>query len=254
VSSFARPPTVGRPLPPGPADPCAHCPARGAGPCGAAGPRGLERFARDARQSRHAAGDAILHQDEAPADLITLIDGVVKQSRLLPDGRRQIVNFSLPGDLLGLVAADSGSPLAAEAVTPVRLCRLRWPQLESLVAEFPAMQKRLRDVACAELAAAQDHIVSLGRRSAVERLAHFLVGMHRRTGSVSMLCGAGPASLRLPMSQAEIAEHLGLRLETVSRAFGMLRRAGLVQRQSRQLFVLPDLARLRGVSEGAGAD
>ncbi|MDJ1158033.1 helix-turn-helix domain-containing protein [Chelatococcus sp. SYSU_G07232] len=171
-------------------------------------------------------------QDE-PAEIVyNVTDGVVRLYRLLPDGRRQIVGFALPGDFLGLSMADRFG-FSADAVTRVTTCRFPREVFSAFVDTKPHLLRRLHEFASHELSLAQDQMVLLGRRTAEEKVASFLMSLRDRWARVT---GAS-VTVPLPMGRQDIADFLGLTIETVSRTLTRLAR-------ERALLIVPDGVRL----------
>jgi CRP/FNR family transcriptional regulator len=143
--------------------------------------------------------------------------------KLLPDGRRQIVGFALPGDFLGMTVSARHS-FSADAIGPVAICRFSKAAFARFIEDKPHLLRRINELAVRELSQAQDHMVLLGRRSAEEKVATFLLGWRDRLARA-----AGPAkTVPLPMSRQDIADFLGLTIETVSRTFTKLERDGVI--------------------------
>ena len=135
---------------------------------------------------------------------------MLKLFKQLADGRRQIVGFMVPGDFLGL--AFGGLHLcSAEAVTEVTLCRFPRAAFLALCDECPALEKEILQRTSTELAAAQEQMLLLGRKTALERVASFVLSMGRRQRRRTA------EAVALPMNRIDIADHLGLTVETVSR-------------------------------------
>ena len=134
----------------------------------------------------------------------------------MADGRRQVVGFLVPGDFLGL-AFGRTYVYTAEAITAVAACRFQRSRFMELLEELPALEREILGRTSNELAAAQQQMLLLGRKTARERLASFLADLAERSDA-----DGGP--LELPMGRADIADHLGLTIETVSRTFTGLRR------------------------------
>jgi CRP/FNR family transcriptional regulator len=171
--------------------------------------------------------------------LYVILSGTVRCCKVLADGRRQIIGFYQAGDLLGLSLGDVYF-YSAEAVTPVRLRRLGRVQLETMMDERPQLRRRLFSIAAGELAAAQNQMLLLGRKTARERICTFLLG---RAGS--------DGAVELPMSRTDIADYLGLTIETVSRTLSQLRSAGLVRMSGLSSLELTDPDRLSDMAEAA---
>lgn len=172
-----------------------------------------------------AKGDAVYRQGDPGLFWFEVLVGMVRSVRLSPDGRRQLIGFCVPGDVFG---AEQGCyRSSAEVVTDMAwVRRVRWGATDE---DDQSLEKAL--------AGAENSIVILGHRTAASRLAAFLLDLHHRTG-------AGPA-LALPMNRGDIADHLGLTVETVSRTFAQFVRRGLLTRQQPCHVVIADLEELR---------
>src|SRR5262249_40998787 len=137
-----------------------------------------------------------------------------------------------------------------EAIEPLRLCRFPRKKLESLLSELPRLERRLLGETANELAAAQDQMVLLGRKTAKERVASFLVALSRRAAK-----RREPVSpLQIPMSRTDIADYLGLTTETVSRTLTQLRRAKLIDMARPDRIELLNIDGLVGLIDGASQE
>ena len=187
----------------------------------------------------------MLFQEGDPAEyLFNVTSGAVKLYKLMPDGRRQITGFMLPGDFMGL-AGQHGYSYGAEAITDVDLCRFPRRRLEKLFDVYPQLERRLFHIANDELVAAQDQMLLLGRKTAVEKIASFLLKLSER----EQMRGMAASPLTLPMTRSDIADYLGLTIETVSRTMSQLKRRGLVQQKSLTEIELSDPAALLALTE-----
>lgn len=211
--------------------PCTACGAHDLAICQVLEGAALRDLAGHVAVQRVAAGRTVFTEGEPGRDLFTVTEGMLKLYRLLADGRRQITGFLTPGDLFGLVRG-SGYAYTAEAVTEIGLCRLPRRRLDELLARHPALEHRLLASVNDELVAAQDQMLLLGRKTAREKLATFLLLFLRREEER----GRDGTVLTLPMGRGDIADYLGLTVETVSRTFTQFRSAGLIR--------LPDPARV----------
>lgn len=171
----------------------------------------------------------IFAEGEAAGYIYKIVSGVVRVSKLLPDGRRQISAFHLPGDMFGF-EVDDVHHVSAEAVGPVKVIAYKWHSLLSSPSSTGFIREMLNRTMVG-LRQTQDHLLLLGRKNALERLAAFLLDMAQRTGS--------DEKLQLAMPRHDIADYLGLTLETVSRMFAELKDAGIIKLESaRQVCVL----------------
>lgn len=210
--------------------------------CGAVPLHSLARLNALALIQRLSA-EEILFEEGAPAEAMFVVtEGMLKLHKLLRDGRRQIVGFMLPGEILSLSIA-SRYAYAAEAVTASAVCRLQRGAFLKLVADCPALERALLHAAVTELSAAQEQMLLLGRKRAAERVASFLLAMARRGGRSAL-----EAPLALPMSRNDIADFLGLTVETVSRTLSGLRRQQTIDALDRHTLVIRDPQRLEMVA------
>ncbi|UQD95225.1 helix-turn-helix domain-containing protein [Bradyrhizobium japonicum] len=143
--------------------------------------------------------------------------GAVRSYKLLSDGRRQIAAFHLVGDIFGLENGDEHR-FTAEAVVETVARLVKRESLE-LAARAPVISRNLLSMTTRNLEHAENHMLLLGRKTAVEKVAAFLLEMD---------CRAGADKMSLPMSRLDIADYLGLTLETVSRVLSSLRKAGVL--------------------------
>lgn len=206
---------------------------------------GIERLEQLGRTQRVHAGAIIFHEGDEIVDCFRVAGGAVRLSKMTVDGRRQVLDFRVPGEFLGVPGLDSHA-CTAEAVGEVTLRRYPRRQLEALVEEEPGLARRLLAIAARELRAAQEQMLLLGRKHAHERLASFLL---RMAGLAPGNGGPGVA-FDLPMSRGDIADHLGLTVETVSRAFTVLRLGGIIALPRPNRVVLLQPAALDELAEG----
>lgn len=209
--------------PQGAMDPCAHCDARPHSVCNAVPDSDMARLVNAAVVVEASSGTTFIEEGEPANNFFNITRGTAKLFKLLPDGRRQITGFAGVGHFLGLAVSDTYA-FSAEAIDDVRFCRFSRPKLRVLLDDYPLLEKRLLEVASNELVAAQEQMLLLGRKTARERLASFLM-MQSRQGSP---CGAPRARFSLPMTRGDIADYLGLTIETVSRTLTKLRSEGMI--------------------------
>jgi len=198
-------------------------------------------------QLRHVAkGEELFAEGDAADYFYKVVSGTVRTCKLLSDGRRQIVGFALPGDFLGL-AASSRHHVSADAIGPVELCQFSRAAFARFSQDKPDLLRRINELAVRELGQAQDHIVLLGRRSAEEKVATFLFRWHDRMAQATEPLRTVP----LPMSRQDIADYLGLTIETVSRTFTRFERDGMIGIVPGAVCLL-DTARLEALASGDG--
>ncbi|OYW98028.1 MAG: hypothetical protein B7Z15_22535, partial [Rhizobiales bacterium 32-66-8] len=159
------------------------------------------------------------------------------------DGRRQVVGFAYPGDIIGL-GHGASYRFDCDALTPARVEISTQGEMLAAVSARPELAGRLIAMAAAEIGAMHDLSVLLCRKSAMERLAGFLMSLARRTGKLG-----NDERIALPMCRADIADHLGLTIETVSRNMTKLKVRGIIDLPSRGCFVIRDIERLTQLAE-----
>ena len=231
--------------PKGATDPCRTCDARAISVCNAVPDADIARLASIAAVTEVPAGQGFIDEGEPANCFFNITAGTAKLFKLLPDGRRQITGFVGPGHFLGL-AVSATYAFSAEAVERVRFCRFQRAALRHLLDEFPLMEKRLLEAAATELVAAQEQMLLLGRKTARERLASFLL-MQSRQG---LPCGHARRQFKLPMTRSDIADYLGLTIETVSRTLTRLRSEGVIEIVSQSELLIEDPAGLERLAGG----
>jgi len=194
------------------------------------------------------AGSLVFEEGEEAGQVYLVTAGVVQEYKMLPDGRRLITAFHYPGDLIGMTFGERHG-CSAEAVTAVALRRFSRRALADFNDSLPGFGRRLLSHLSVELSAVQTHLLLLGRKTAVERVASFLLDLSERAERG----GRSASPLWLPMRREAIGDHLGLTLETVSRIFSRLRRGGLVSTERNGWIDLLDLDTLAEIAEGRGS-
>jgi len=225
------------------AEPCVSCGARYSSVCAAIEAKDLERLAALAVPMAVSAGRTFITEGDPAEHFFNVTAGTVKLFKLLPDGRRQITGFATMGTFLGL-AVSSSYAFSAEAVDDTQICRFSRPRLRQLIDDFPAMERRLLDVASNELVAAQEQMLLLGRKTARERVASFLLARE------SCVPALPEGHILLPMARTDIADYLGLTVETISRTFTRLRAERLIDMVSPTEIVLRNHAALEELAAG----
>ena len=186
--------------------------------------REIAELKRLATPIRFEGGQTIFSEGEPATRAFGLSHGVVRLYRVLPNGRRQVVAFAFPGDFLAMPLADRFS-LSADAVGQVGVCRFPRGELKRFIETSPNIMRLLIEFAARELQSAQDQLTLLGTGSAEERVAAFLVNWRRRVARLTPVSQAVP----LPMRRQDIADFLGLKLETVSRTFAKLEQRNVIR-------------------------
>jgi CRP/FNR family transcriptional regulator, nitrogen fixation regulation protein len=183
--------------------------------------------------------DEEIYGEDEPAEYVyQIIRGAVRTYKLLSDGRRQIGAFHLPGDVFGLESGESHR-LAAEAIIDTTVRLVKRSSLEHAANNNVQVARKLWGITAGELHHAENHMLLLGRKSAMERVATFLLEMDRRLAVAGMMA--------LPMCRRDIGDYLGLTLETVSRALSQLHGEGVLGFSGARQIVLRNRQHLRNM-------
>jgi len=230
--------------------PCEGCKVRDTAVCGVLCCDHLAELKNSGATQRLEAGQPLFHEGDAATQVYNVTEGALKLYKLLPDGRRQVMGFILPGDFVG-ISLGGDHAFTAEALKSSRMCRFPRSRFNQFTDDHPELEREIYRLAAHELAAAQAQMLLLGRKSALERVASFLLDLGKRQQKG---CSGLPQSVSLPMSRIEIADYLGLTKETVSRVFAELKSRGLIR-----LVTLNEVAFLRPgslaeLAEGDAAD
>lgn len=203
---------------------CSDCAVRGFAVCASLEPAELREFEHLGRRVHFGSGETVFSEEDITTSFYNLLEGVLRLYKLLPDGRRQIVGFALPGDFLGMNLSGRHN-FSADAIGEVTVCQFAKAPFGRFMEERPHLLRRINELAVRELSQARDHMVLLGRRAADEKLASFLLAWRQRL----LPLGGASDMVPLPMSRQDIADYLGLTIETVSRTFTKLERRGAIQ-------------------------
>lgn len=205
----------------------------------------LDRFGARKLQSK----EHVFCEGDERTHVFQIEEGVVTIYRMLKDGRRQIIDFAFPGDFVGL-GTTQDHLFSAEATAPTTVRCYGAADLEDTARTDPALALQLYKAVSQELSAARALLVAIGQRSAIERVATFLLMLHRRTASDT----SRGDIINLPMRRADIGDFLGLTIETVSRTITKLRSMKVIDVSHGTSVRINDLARLTEVSEGRASE
>jgi CRP/FNR family transcriptional regulator, anaerobic regulatory protein len=205
----------------------------------------FEQSLAQASLRRVEAKEFVFAEGDPTTHLFRVETGAIALYRVLADGRRQIIGFAYPGDLIGL-GAKVEHVMNAQAIKPTRLRCLPVATLHQAATNDPTLGFKLYEALARELAATRDLILTTGQRSATERVAGFLLAFSRRNARN----GQDPANFELPMTRADIGDFLGLTIETVSRTFSKLKTLGLIELPQSNRVKLVDLDELQSLAEG----
>ena len=201
----------------------------------------LRRIQDHGARLHFTRNETIFNQDDPADQVYRILSGMVRLCRYMPNGRRYIVDFLLPGDLLGFVESPD-LPASAEAVTESTLTAFPRVCFDQLANENAAVRTQLLCHLSSNLLTGQQHMFVPDCQKAKERVASFLLRLADR---MDLVCGD---RLDLPMSRQDIADHLGLTMETISRMITALRNEGAILIPNTQQIVLRDMAVLRSLA------
>lgn len=205
---------------------------------------GLDRLRAMSWTIKFAKNKMLFEQGEVLDRVCIISVGVVKLVHLLPDGQKQITGFLGPGDILGGIKRQENAHGSAKALTAVEACAFNRENFLQLIKDYPDLCLNLLTAATDEIEALTDHIVLLGRKRAPQRLAAFLLMMSQRWNADTDTANNNGTMVHLPMPRADIADHLGLTIETVSRTFGLFRSSKFISIPRPNDIVLSNLAAL----------
>lgn len=223
------------------------------------GPQGMSDWLGEAGSDRVAIGhgfrstseralgahEHLFLEGDSQSHIYQVLNGVVGEYKLLADGRRQIITFYYPGDMIGLNPGVSFNSYA-EALCESRVRCVPIDAVNTLITSEPGFGRAMLKVLSTELAETRDQVLSLGRKSAMEKLATFLLRISHRNERE----GIDDALLHLPMTRAEIADYLGLTVETVSRNFTKLKLSQVIQLISNSEVQIIDRDLLKETAQG----
>ena len=209
----------------------------------------FEQTLANATLKRVEAKELVFAEGDTVSHVYRVETGAIALFKVLVDGRRQIVGFAYPGDLIGL-GAEGEHTMNAQAIKPTRLRCLPMSGLYRRVVQDPSLGFKLYQAVARELASTRDLMLTTGQRTATERVVSFLLACSRRNERK----GHDPAVLELPMTRTDIGDFLGLTVETVSRTFTKLRGMGLIDLPHSSEVRLLDTDALKSLANGNDED
>jgi CRP/FNR family transcriptional regulator len=239
VAANPVPPPSGRKVP------CEKCPLRGVHMLREFSAKELEFVSEfKSGELNVQAGTSILLQGTNSAHLYTVLSGWAFRYKMLPDGRRQILNYALPSDFLGLQGSvNDEMQHSVEALTDTILCVFPREKLWQLYRDYPTLAFDLTWLAAREEQILDEHLLSVGRRTAMERLAYLLLVVFQRAEEVGLTKGH---SLQLPFTQQHVADTLGMSLVHTNKTLRRLSATKTVRWKDRRFEILErdELARI----------
>src|SRR5262245_45279407 len=230
---------------------CSQCAVRDTALCSVLGTQQLARLNRRSYRRWYPAGQMIAGATGSEDWCATVLSGVIKLSKTLSDGRQQIVALLFPGDFLGR-PYRAEFPYTAETATEVQLCCYARTYFEGFLQEQSELKQVFLERTLDAADATRDCRLRVGRKSAREKVAALLLLILRRTSPPCSDCEPDSSGqLVMPLTRTEMADYLGLRLETVSRQLKQLEGAGIIKRIDPRRISVCDVKML---AEAAGPD
>lgn len=191
-------------------------------------------------------GEYLFHTGDKFQQIYAVRSGAIKAYKTTEDGNEQILGFYLPGELLGLDAIDNMEHVCTTvALETSSFCSIPFQRLEDLCHKIPGLQHQLYRLMSRELSTENESLLLLGKKSAEEKIATFLINLSSRLHQL----GYSATEFRLPMSRQEIGNYLGLTVETVSRIFSRLQKDKLIS-IDRKLIKIVDFDALHNMCSG----
>lgn len=196
-----------------------------------------------------SAGQTLILEGDESSFVANVIEGVLKLSTSLGDGREQIVGIAYASDFIGRPFGEQ-SPQTVTAITDVRICTFQRTRFDKFAREHPDLEHKVLERTLIELDRARQWMLLLGRMTAQEKLATFLLDISERLSDVG--CGVSLApldSFKLPFGRQQIADILGLTIETVSRQLTELTKAGFIELPEQREVIIKDRAGLDALTD-----
>lgn len=230
---------------------CDNCAVRDHGLCSTVSATAAAEIRQIAHHKRALDGQVIHCEHQGPTWLAIVVSGVIKLVKAQKDGRQQIVGLRFPGDLIGRPYSEN-QPLIAEAATKLELCCFTKSTFEDVMQRHPSVENALLRRALDDLDASREWMFVLGRKTAREKVASLLASIAARLvgPDSSVESNDGALRLDLPLSRNEIADFLGLTMETVSRELRALKMMGLIATTGRRHLQIYRLDALGALAEG----
>lgn len=228
---------------------CGACPIRHRAVCARCETDELAVLEKIKYYRSFQAGQTIIWSGHRMDFVASVVSGIATLTQTMEDGRRQMVGLLLPSDFVGR-PGRANAAYDVTATTDLVMCCFRRKPFEDMMVQTPHIAQRLLEMTLDELDAAREWMLLLGRKTAREKIASLLAIIARRDAALKEKSG-GPLVFDLPLTREEMADYLGLTLETVSRQVSALKRDGVIRLDGKRHITVPDMDRLL---EEAGDD
>ncbi len=224
-------------------DRCGDCPIRYRAVCSHCEADQLAILDQMKSYRSYSAGDTLIWAGEPVSKLGSIVKGCASLTRTMEDGRRQMVGLLFPSDFLGRPGREA-SPYDVIAATDVTLCQFERESFETFLGATPQIGNRLLEMTLDELDAAREWMLLLGRKTAREKIASFLVILARRDALLNKKFPGDHAKFDMIISRESLADYLGLTIETTSRQISALKNEGIIRLTGKRMVEVPDFDRL----------
>lgn len=229
---------------------CGDCPIRHRAVCARCETDELARLEQIKYYRSFQAGQTIIWSGDRMEFVGSVVTGIATLTQTMEDGRRQMVGLLLPSDFVGRPGRATAA-YDVTATTDLVMCCFRKKPFEEMMAATPHIAQRLLEMTLDELDAAREWMLLLGRKTAREKIASLISIIARRDAALHLRRITGVLAVDLPLTREEMADYLGLTLETVSRQISALKKDGVISLTGNRHVSIPDLDRLL---EEAGDD
>jgi len=225
---------------------CSSCQARFRGICSCLSNEQLNEISQSVKHTHYPKGKEVINFNEDANKIYNIVNGSIRQYKILPDGRRQIVGFLFSGDFLGIPYEEKFS-YYANTIEDTCLCVFSRQNFESYLVKFPAFEKEVLKKISLKLSDSFDQNMLLGKKQAREKLATFLIlilKVQKNSQNETNL-------FKIPMTREDIADYLGLRTETTSRMFTEFCMKDLIgfNDKNKSYFQIKNLSQLKKISK-----
>jgi CRP/FNR family transcriptional regulator len=229
---------------------CGDCPIRHRAVCARCESDELAALEQIKYYRSYQAGQSIVWSGDRMDFVASVVTGIATLTQTMEDGRRQMVGLLLPSDFVGRPGRQTAA-FDVTAATDVVMCCFRKKPFEEMMSRTPHIGQRLLEMTLDELDAAREWMLLLGRKTAREKIASLVAIIARREASLHLKETGGSMVVDLPLTREEMADYLGLTLETVSRQISALKKDGVIRLEGNRHVIIPDFDRL---VEEAGDD
>lgn len=220
---------------------CGDCPIRHRAVCARCESDELTKLEQIKYYRSYQAGQTVIWSGDRMDFVASVVTGIATLTQTMEDGRRQMVGLLLPSDFVGR-PGRSAAAYDVTATTDLVMCCFRKKPFEELMSSTPHIAQRLLEMTLDELDAAREWMLLLGRKTAREKIASLLAIIARRDASLkSPRSSANAISFDLPLTREEMADYLGLTLETVSRQISALKKDGVIELEGKRHVRVPSI-------------